>query len=84
MATSEAPSSDWPKAIAVGVLCALVPVLILSANHGWLGWPIAVTGLLLILTAVCVIIFAPAASPASEAEDEDGEERPSAVPRSPG
>ena len=84
MATRQDSSSEWRRAIAVGVLCALVPVLVLSANHGWLSWPIAVTGLLLILTAVCVIIFAPAASPSGHPEVEDSEERPPAAPRTPG
>ena len=84
MAAGESPSSDWPRAIAVGVLCALVPVLVLSAHHGWLGWPIAVTGLLLILTAVCVIAFAPAGSPSGGPEAGSDEGPPSAAPGNPG
>jgi VIT1/CCC1 family predicted Fe2+/Mn2+ transporter len=43
--------------IAVGVLAALVPVLVMSANHGWLNWSIAVTGVLLVLTALGALIL---------------------------
>ena len=54
----------------------------MSANHGWLSWSIAVTGVLLVLTAICVIIFAPAGSPSRGSEREgDGADETSRDPQ---
>ena len=53
----ESSRDEWHRAIAVGVLSAFVPVLVMSANQGWLGWPIATTGVLVILTVLGVLMF---------------------------
>jgi hypothetical protein len=54
-----------------------MPVLVMSAGQGWLNGQIAVTGALLILTAIGVLVFGPAASrprgQAGEGMEADGE-----------
>jgi hypothetical protein len=57
VAKTETPSASWYRVVAVGVLAALVPVLVMSANHGWLNWSVAVTGVLLILTAIGALVL---------------------------
>ena len=56
MAKTETPSASWYRLVAVGVLAALIPALVMSANHGWLNWSVAVTGVLLILTALGALL----------------------------